>query len=157
MWNFPDCLGAVDGKHVRITPPPHSGSYYYNYKGFHSMVLMAIVNANYEIFYFHFGTSRRISDEGVSKSSKYYGKLISGRLNIPKPEKIEHSDRTSPYVFIGDDSFSLGENSLKPFPQKHLSKEKATFNYRVSRARRIIENVFVILAARFRIFYTEPS
>lgn len=46
MWQFPHCLGAIDGKHIRIVPPKGSGSYYFNYKKTHSVVLMAIANAN---------------------------------------------------------------------------------------------------------------
>ncbi|CAH1989232.1 unnamed protein product [Acanthoscelides obtectus] len=64
MWQFENCLGAVDGKHIAIKQPPGSGSYYYNYKGFFSVVLFAIVNANYEFTYVSCGTNGRISDGG---------------------------------------------------------------------------------------------
>ena len=43
-WNFPNYIGAADGKHVAILKPKHSGSDFYNYNGFYSVVLLAFLD-----------------------------------------------------------------------------------------------------------------
>ncbi|CAH1991540.1 unnamed protein product [Acanthoscelides obtectus] len=70
-WQFPNCLGAVDGKHVAIVPPAGAGSHFFNYKGYHSIVFLAIANPNYEFIYVDIGTNGRISDGGVLRKSSF--------------------------------------------------------------------------------------
>lgn len=150
-WQFPNCLGAVDGKHIRIRPPPGSGAYYYNYKQFHSIVLMGIANSNYELIMFDIGTNGRVSDGGVINNTAFYKALTEEKLNIPSM----NPHNNLPYVFIGDEAFALRKDFLKPYNEKELNVDRSNFNKRLSRARRIIENVFGILANRFRIYHTE--
>lgn len=63
--------GAIDGKHIRIVQTPQTGFQFYNYKGFYSIVLMAIVNSNYEFIYVDVGKNGRISDGGVIETTKF--------------------------------------------------------------------------------------
>lgn len=155
QWNFPHCLGAMDGKHVTIVAPNGRGSEFYNYKGTHSMVLLAIVNANYQFIMCDFGTNGRVSDGGVLKNTKFFETLENNTLQIPRASQVTNSSRELPYVFVADDAFSLRADTMKPFRQADLiSQDRKIYNYRVSRARRIVENAFGILASRFRIFHT---
>nr|XP_022907301.1 protein ALP1-like [Onthophagus taurus] len=152
MWQFEICLGSMDGKHIAIKQPPGSGSYFYNYKGFYSTVLFANVNANYEFIYVYSGTNGRISGGGVIKNTEFYNLLMSNSLKIPQPVNIPGISDKLPYVFIGDEAFPLMTNLMKPYSQSNTTGyEERVFNYRVSRARRVVENAFGIMSNRFRI------
>lgn len=71
-------------------------------------------------------------------------------LNLPKPSL--HGDKDLPFVIVGGDIFPLKPWLKKPYPGKNLDQCQRIYNYRLSRARRTIENAFGILVAKWRIF-----
>ena len=133
-------------------PPPGSGSFYFNYKRGFSIVLLAVVDANYKFIYVDIGCNGRVSDGGVFRNSTLFAALESNSLGIPTAKPLPREQTTLPYMLVADDAFPLKEYIQKPYSQVGLTIERRIFNYRLSRARRIIENAFGILANRFRIF-----
>ncbi|KAM4019359.1 uncharacterized protein ACNLHF_000061 [Anomaloglossus baeobatrachus] len=131
LWQFPNCGGALDGKHVRITQPRNSGSYFYNYKGYFSLIMMALVNANYEFINVDVGMNGRVSDGGVLEHTAFGEHLQNGALHLPTNSETTGNLN---FVFVGDEAFPLHANLLKPFPQNALTQERRIFNYRLSRA-----------------------
>ncbi|XP_033980511.1 protein ALP1-like [Trematomus bernacchii] len=154
QWNFPNCLGALDGKHINIRPPPRTGSTYYNYKHTFSIVLMALVDSNYKFLYVDVGCNGRISDGGVFGGCSLQDALENRTCNIPAPAPLPASDEAVCYHIVADEAFPLKEYLMKPYPNRRLAVEERIFNYRLSRARRVVENAFGILANRFRVFLT---
>ena len=151
-WNFPNCVGAVDGKHVVMQSPANAGSHYYNYKGTHSIVLMAVAGPDYECVYADVGTNGRVSDGGVWNKCGLMKAIEVGTVVLPPPKCLPFGVKKLPYVFVGDDAFALKKHMMKPYPQHDLTEDKRVYNYRHSRARRISENLFGILANRWRVF-----
>jgi hypothetical protein len=99
-WNFPHCTGSIDGKHVRVVARGNSGSLLYNYKGYHSIVLMAAVNAKYEFIMVDVGCNGRISDGGVIANTKFYQLLTKGKLRLPPPAKVRNANTEFIHTFL---------------------------------------------------------
>src|SRR5215510_16500882 len=81
--NFPNCIRAVDGKHIRIRKPKESGSQFFNYKNVFSTVLMAVTDADYCFISVEVGAYGSSSDSNVFKNSTFAKLLESNKLNIP--------------------------------------------------------------------------
>ena len=87
-WNVPHPVGALDGKHIAIKNPKKSGSEYFNYKGYFSLVLLALVNADYKFLWVNAGSSGLSSDVQIFNHSKLKRRIENGTLGLPAPEPL---------------------------------------------------------------------
>ena len=144
-WNFPNCVGAIDGKHVVIQSPFKSGSLFRNYKKTFSIVLLAVVDANYIFRVVDVGGYGKSNDAATLYHSAFGEALRDGNLDLPPDAPIPGAERRGPlpHVFIADEAFPLRRDLMRPFPGKNITNPHRIFNYRLSRAR--LDFVFCVL------------
>ena len=142
------CLGAIDGTHIAIEPPMKAATDYYNYKKFHSIIMLATVNSHMKFTYINIGAPGRCNDASVFN-----------RSNLA--QIIKHEDYATHYMMINntrvqshliaDSAFGLSSTLLKPYPERpNMPDAHSLFNYRLSRCRSTVERAFGLLKRRFR-------
>ncbi|XP_067000348.1 uncharacterized protein [Anabrus simplex] len=153
-WNFPNCVGAMDGKHVVFDKPANSGSLFYNYKKSFSIVLLALVDANYKFVMVDVGALGKNSDGGIFSNSIFGRKLQQNKLDFPPDKILPGTNELMPHVIVADEAFPLQRNLMRPYPgdESKRNTEKRIYNYRHSRARNTCEDSFGILSKKFRIY-----
>ena len=139
------CVGAVDGLCVHICKPRLSDSnapaIFFNRKGFYSLNLQAICNANYEIIWFDFNAVGSTHDATA---------LAMTHLQ----QKLDDEALPGQYFIAGDDAYSANaEQIVTPFPGSQLPADKDNFNFYLSNSRISIEQTFGILVARFGVLW----
>ncbi|XP_067203340.1 uncharacterized protein, partial [Linepithema humile] len=143
----------IADKCILLQAPPNSGSTYFNYKENHSINLPAISDAKYRFIVVDIGGEGRQSDGGVFRNSLIRNYIASGSLKLPNLKPIEVDGLILPYVLLADEAFPLTNFIMRPYPRNdRLDLSKKVFNYRLSRARRVVESAFGILAERWRIY-----
>ena len=114
-WNFPHCVATIDGKYFRIKAPPHRGSEFFNYKKYHSVVLLALVDANKRFLTVDVGQYGRVSDGHVFANSNIAMRLAKQNIGLPPDENF--GGVPLPYIVIGDEVFPLKKYLSRPYPR----------------------------------------
>ena len=153
-WHVPHALGALDGKHVALKKPKNTGALYHNYKGFFSIVMLALVDGQYKFRWVNTGTVGSCSDAQIFNASQLKRRIEDGRIGLPDPAPITQGGRDFPYFILTDDAFALKTWLMKSYGRRMLTREERIANYTISMGRRVVENVIGILVSRFRVMLT---
>ena len=143
---------ALDGKHIPIRCPQRGGSLYHNYKGFHSIVLLALVNEDYKFLWVDLGAAGSSSHDQIFKHLDLRHKIEDGTIGFPESESLVYDGPKVNYFILRDDAFPLKLWLMKPYSRCGMDFNQRVFNYKLSWGRRVVENAFRILTSRFRIF-----
>jgi hypothetical protein len=151
--HFPRCLGAIDGKHIRIVNFPNGGSLNFNYKKYHSIVLLAVADADYKFSYVNIGGYGKDCDSNILQQTEFWTLLCEKKLNIPNPAPLPPEGIKVPYIFVADDAFPMHEHIMRNYGGHNLTNKQKIFNYRLCKARKFVECAFGILSNKWRIFH----
>jgi hypothetical protein len=147
----PNCIGALDGKHIRLTNPDHAGSLYRNYKNVISLVLMAMCDANYCFVWVDTGAYGKTSYSGIFHHSTSYKKLTQQTQNVPAARPViteNDAIRSSSWWSVWFD----GELNASVWC-KVIIIWQSVFNFRLTLARRYIECTFGTMCNKWRILH----
>ncbi|KAL6418859.1 hypothetical protein ACFW04_014209 [Cataglyphis niger] len=107
-WNFPNCIGAIDGNIYKFRHHQILALYVIIIKKTFSIVLLAACDYKYKF-------TRLFAESNLSTS------LRDNTLNLSKrTAKLLGSELQTPYFFVADDAFPLAEN-MKPYSKRYLS------------------------------------
>lgn len=127
---------------------------FYNYKGYHSVVLQAVSDSYYKFLFVDVGAYGKQGDAGTFAASTLSA-FVENPDNFPADSMVVGVKYPVPFLFVCDDAYPLRWNMLKPYPGANLTPAQQIFNGRLSRARRCVECSFGILANKWRLLLKE--
>ena len=148
-WGFPMFAGAIDGTHIPIVAPSECHAEYVNRKGYHSIIMQAVVDCKYLYRDVVIGWPGSVHDARVFSNSSIFKKGNEGKL-FPDDLTVElQGVEMSPFI-VADPAYPLLPWVLKGFQRNdNQPRRERVFNYRLSRARMTVENTFGRWKGRF--------
>jgi len=130
-WQFLHCCGALDGNHVAVTCPCNTGS-----SGFFSIVLMALVDADWTFLWIDDGSVGTINDASIYNGTELKEGLENPNnpFHLPEDKPLPGDDVPVPYFIIGNNAFGINRTLMNPFSIRNMDYHERIFNYRLSRA-----------------------
>ena len=154
MWQFPLAFSALDGCHIPIKMPrggANSAKEYHNFKNFYSIVLMGMVNAKMQFVWASVGCPGSNHDSIIFRSTSLYSKLMENYI-LPTFTKLIEGVKV-PFMILADSAFPHFPWIQKPYTNAVLSEKQRYFNYRLSRARMVVESAYGMLKSRWRVLH----
>lgn len=149
---FPQVVGAIDGCHIPIQAPKSSPEDYVNRKGFHSILLQALVDCNYLFRDVCVGWPGKVHNSRMFKNSTLFNACCQRNFLPMNLFEIISGVRVPPLI-LGDSAYALQDWLMKPFIDRgnNLTQVEVNFNNVHSMTRVVVENVFGRMKARKRI------
>lgn len=110
---------------MRVKSPKNSGSLFFNYIDYFSVVLLAIVDANNCKFVaVDVGAYGKESDNGIFNKSIMGKKIAENNFNIPPSKLLQGTNVMSPHFLIGDEAVALSKFMMKPYCRRQARLER---------------------------------
>ena len=139
---------------MAMKKPKNTEALFHNYKGFFSIVMLALVDGQYKFRWVDAATALSCSDAQIFNTSQLKRRIEDDRIGFPDSAPITQGGRDVPYFILADEAFALKTWLMKPYGRRMLTREERIANNRISRGRRGVENAFGILVSRFRVMRT---
>ena len=153
-WQFPCCWSAVDGCHIPLKCPAgglEASKEYHNFKNFYSVILMAMVDSNYQFIWGSCGFPGNSHDSVIFQSTDLWANIMQNEAILKIGKQIEGIH--IPALILVDSAFPLKFWMLKTYSNAMLTPKQRCFNYRLSRARMVTEGAYGQLKGRWRVLH----
>ncbi|XP_068233609.1 uncharacterized protein [Palaemon carinicauda] len=115
---------------------------------------MAVADAKYKFVYVDGGAEGGAGDGGTWRKCILHHAIEQNRVGFPEDSTLSNDDTPIPFHIIADGAIALKTTLMKPYFHTSQARHEEIYSYRLSRARRVVENAFGNLQMRFRIFGT---